>query len=33
MVRLGLDRQRFIDSDRQKSADESEAIGEKPPKS
>ena len=33
MTRLGLDRQRFIDSDRQKSADESEAIGEKPPKS
>jgi two-component system C4-dicarboxylate transport response regulator DctD len=32
MTRLGLDRQRFIDGDRQKSADESEAIGGKSPK-
>jgi two-component system C4-dicarboxylate transport response regulator DctD len=32
MTRLGLDRQRFIEGDRQKSADESEAVGGKPPK-
>jgi two-component system, NtrC family, C4-dicarboxylate transport response regulator DctD len=32
MTRLGLDRQRFVESDRQKSADESEAVGGKLPK-
>jgi two-component system C4-dicarboxylate transport response regulator DctD len=31
MARLGLDRQRFIDTDRPNSADESEAVGGKPP--
>ena len=32
MAKLGLDRQRFVEADRQKSANESEAIGGKPPK-
>jgi hypothetical protein len=32
MTRLGLDRQRFIESDRQNSATESEAVGGKLPK-
>ena len=32
MAKLGLDRQRFIDADRQKSANESEAVGGKPPR-
>ena len=32
MARLGLDRQRYREGDRQKSADESEPVGGKPPK-
>ena len=32
MMRLGLDRQRFVEADRQKSADESESVGGKAPK-
>jgi two-component system C4-dicarboxylate transport response regulator DctD len=32
MTRLGLDRQRFVETDRQKSADESEPVGGKTPK-
>jgi two-component system C4-dicarboxylate transport response regulator DctD len=32
MARLGLDRQRFIDTDRPNSANESQAVGGKPPK-
>ena len=32
MAKLGLDRQRFVESDRQKSANESEGVGGKPPK-
>jgi two-component system C4-dicarboxylate transport response regulator DctD len=32
MARLGLDRQRFLESDRQNSANESEAVGRKLPK-
>ena len=32
MARFGLDRQRFSDADRPKSADEKKPIGGKPPK-
>jgi two-component system C4-dicarboxylate transport response regulator DctD len=32
MAKLGLDRQRFVEADRQKSANESETIGATPPK-
>jgi two-component system C4-dicarboxylate transport response regulator DctD len=32
MSKLGLDRERFVEGDRQKSANESETIGGKPPK-
>jgi two-component system C4-dicarboxylate transport response regulator DctD len=32
MVRLGLDRQRFVDTDRPNSANENESVGGKPPK-
>ena len=32
MTKLGLDRQRFVEGDRQKFADESEAVGGKLPK-
>jgi two-component system C4-dicarboxylate transport response regulator DctD len=32
MARLGLDRQRFIDTDRPNSANENESVGGKPPK-
>ena len=33
MTRLGLDRQRFVETDRPKSADAAETVGGKPPKS